>query len=744
MKQLLQVLCFVLPLWGFGQNDIATGTWRTHYSYNNVISIAENETNIYGASNAGVFIISKADNSITSLTKLNGLSDTGIAQIGYNTTTNTLVIAYKNGQVDLLNNNTITSIPNIRLSNIIDSKVTHHIYSYEEFSYLSSDFGVVQIDTENLNIKDSYLNLSSEGKVLEIYASTISNGSLFLATEKGIMAGSLTDNLKDFTQWKRFGTSEGIDQQPIYVLSLFDGKPISGSTSTGIITYENGMWTQSGNLIGEEFLFMKESDAETMITTSTGVYNLTTSGLSTIQSEHITIPAQAIKGSNTIWIADQQNGVLKLEGASSESIYPSGPFFSVTQKLKSIGNKVFALPEFKTTAGAPLRNNQGFSVFEDGFWANYNSTAFPNTLTTPEFLDISGVSSFQNATVFSSYGYGLLVWEDDGSFNIVDETNSSLVNSLPPERNVLLADIDSNNQGLWVLNNNTTTSLQLWETDRTWSSFSGMDLISGAEQIVSTPWGDQWMAISSSAGGIHIFNEENGELTLSNDGEGTLPSNTINDILLDKEDKIWVATTKGIVYYASPYTILNDLEPDAITPIIDNSLLFNQENVNALAVDGGNRIWMGTNKGAWLFDKDGSVLIEHFTAENSPLLSDVVLNITINDQTGEVFFNTDEGLISYRGSGTITGTYEKPKIFPNPVPPNFSGVVTIEGLPYNSSIKITDASGRLVANLEANGNTAVWDMKSEYLLEVGTGVYFVFASLEDGTEKQLGKIAIVK
>lgn len=745
LKRLLQIAFILTPLWGVGQNNIATGTWRTHYSYNNVISITESEANLYAASNAGVFIISKEDNSITSLTKLNGLSDSGIAQIGYNSTTNTLVIAYKNGQLDLLNTNTVTSIPDIRLSNILDIKVTHHIFSSGDFSYLSTDFGLVQLDTKKLTIKESFLNLSKEGKPLKINASVIANDSIFLATESGIMAGSLTDNLKDFTQWQRFDATSGINIEPIYALSLLNGKPIVGSTSMGISIYSNGTWMPSGDLIGEKFLYMDKTDAGTIITTSTGVYERTVSGLSAIQPEHLTSPTQAIKKSDTVWVADQQNGVLKVNVSSSESIYPNGPFFSVAKKIISTGNKVFALHEFKTSTGAPLRNNQGFSVFEDGFWTNYNATGYPNTETTPEFMDISSVHAFQNNLVFSSYGYGLLVWESDGTFSIIDESNSTLINSFPPDRNVFVADLTSNNQGLWVLNNNTSFPIQLWQTGQNWISYSASNLVADAQKIISTPWGDLWMALSTTAGGgLHVFNPQEGELTLNNNGNGTIPSNTINDMLLDKEDKLWIATTKGVVYYARPYSILDEPGQEVVIPIIDFSPLFFQENVNALAVDGGNRIWMGTNKGAWLFDKDGSELIEHFTTENSPLLSDIVLNIAINDQTGEVFFNTNEGLISFRGSGTITGTYTKPKIFPNPVHPGFSGVITIEGVPYDCILKITDASGRLVANLEANGNTAVWNMKSEYLSEISTGVYFVFASLSDGTEKQLGKVAIVK
>lgn len=745
MKKLIIIIWLLSPLGGVGQVNVPVGSWRTHFSYNSVLSVAQSNSNVYAASNSGIFIISKSDNSITILTKLNGLSDSGIAQIGFNPATNTLVIAYKNGQLDLLQNNTITSIPDIRMSDILDSKITNHIYSFNQYVYLSTDFGVVQLDTENQSIKESFLHLSDEGEDLAIYSSVIHNDSLFLATEEGMMAGSLDDNLKDYTQWKRFGVSSGLNKEPIYVVSIFDNKPITGTATLGLLTYEDGLWSPLGELQSQEFLFMTESETGTAITTTSGVYNLESSGLSAIQANNITVPTQAIAEGSTFWVADAQNGILKVVGTGNESIYPDGPFFTHSKKLVSIENKVFALPEYQTSNGVPLRNNLGFSLFEEGHWINYNATGYPNTQATPEFMDISGLGPYQNNIVFSSYGYGLMVWDED-AFTIVDESNSPLVNSSPPDRNVLIADIAISDQGLWVLNNNTTTSpVHLWNNNQTWSSYSGSDLMASANQIISTPWGDQWMVINNSAGGgIHIFNPQEGELTLQSDGAGTIPSNTINDILLDNEDKVWIATTKGVVYYARPYALLDDPNQEAITPIIDNSLLFYQENVNTLAVDGGNRIWIGTNEGVWLFDNDGSELVEHFTAENSSLLSDIVTDIAINNLTGEVFFNTDEGLISYRGSGTITSTYDKPKIFPNPVAPGFSGVITIEGVPFNSELKVTDASGRLVANLEANGNTAVWDMKNEYSSEVGTGVYFVFTGSEDGTERQLGKIAIVR
>lgn len=745
-KDLRKLIIFIcaLPFIGYGQSNIPTGSWRTHYSFNSTITISQSSQNIFAASGSGLYIVDKNDKSIYSLTKLNGLTETGITQIGYNSNTEVLVITYENGQIDLLKNNEITSIPDIKLSDIILSKITHHINAVGIYTYLSTDFGLIQLDTDSNLIRESFLNLSSTGDNLKIFASTVFNDSIFLATESGVMAGSLTENLKDFAKWKRFDLSTGINEEEVKVIDLYEGKPLVGNANQGLLTYDNGMWTPLGELIGSDFTSI-ETDSKTLITASGLVYELNGNALVQVESSHIINANTAVADANSFWVADNQNGLVNIVGTASESIYPNGPFFNDVVKLKSLNNKIYAFPNFRLSNGQPARNQNGFSVFEDGIWSNYNSTGYPNTSTIPVFYDISGVSKLASgATVFSSFGYGLLKWDND-AFEIIDESNSPLINSSPPDRNVLIPDIASDNTNLWILNNDTNTSLHALTNNNVWSSFTPVGNVAKGQQIVSTLWGDQWISISSTnGGGIIVYGQSDGEIALKSNGVGTIPSNAVNQMVVDQEDKMWIATNRGVVYYLFPHSIISDPSQEAIVPIIDSQLLFNNEKVNTLAVDGGNRIWMGTNKGAWLFEKDGSVLIEHFTAENSPLLSDVVTNIAINHQSGEVFFNTDKGLISYKGTATLTGKFKKPKIFPNPVNPGYTGVITIEGVPANAMLKITDASGRLVANINANGNTAVWDLKNEYSTDIGSGVYFVFISSDDGRSTQLGKIAIVK
>lgn len=724
--------------------DIPVGSWRTHYSFNNTFNVTQTNQTIYVASAAGIFSVDKTELSTLAFTKLNGLSDTDVASIHANQQTQTVIIAYKSGQLDILQDNTLISLSDIRLSDILDDKTVYSMFDDGIYTYLCSSFGMVKLDTNEKIIAESYLNLGTNGTNLPVFAGTLYNDSLFVATQDGIMAGSLLKNLKDYSLWYRFDSADGFYPKQANVMAMHDNAPISATSSQGVLTYVNGKWMATSYLIGAQFRSITSSD-QTLIIANDSLFVFSNQGVSPISSTNFVAVKDALSQDATLWVADAQNGLVQLAGGQSQSIYPNGPYFNTVSKLIYQNQQIFAIPQYQLAPLIPAQNQSGFSIFKDGLWVNYSSNGYPNTNLIPKFFDISGVSEWAGNTVISSYGYGLMFWGNDGKFTVVDETNSPLINSNPPNRNVLIADIDTDNANLWMLCNNTDTSVFAYDNSSNWFPLTPSGKVAHAKSIISTAWGDQWITLYSIfGGGILVYNSSGQELYLTAQGNGTIPSNSVNQILMDKEEKIWIATTKGVVYYTFPAGIFDDPTQEAIIPIIDSNLLFNNEPVNCLAVDGGNRIWMGTSKGAWLFDKDGAELVEHFTTENSPLLSDEVLSIAINDQSGEVFFNTAKGLISYRGTGTVTGTYDEPKIFPNPVHPDYTGVVTIEGVPTNSLVKITDASGRLVTELNANGNTAVWNLQNSFSSSITTGVYFVFVASPDGSATQFGKIAVIK
>ena len=168
--------------------------------------------------------------------------------------------------------------------------------------------------------------------------------------------------------------------------------------------------------------------------------------------------------------------------------------------------------------------------------------------------------------------------------------------------------------------------------------------------------------------------------------------------------------------------------------------------ITDIEVDGGNRKWISTlNAGILLLSPDGSEILEQFTTENSPLISNNIFDLKLDQSNGELYIITDKGLISYRSDASYEDpTYDGFVVFPNPVRPGFSGPVTIQGIRYNSDVKITDASGNLVYKTTSNGGTATWNCKAINGEPVTTGVYFIWTATNVGKDKKVGKVLIIK
>jgi hypothetical protein len=169
------------------------------------------------------------------------------------------------------------------------------------------------------------------------------------------------------------------------------------------------------------------------------------------------------------------------------------------------------------------------------------------------------------------------------------------------------------------------------------------------------------------------------------------------------------------------------------------------EMVTAIAVDGANRKWIGTDKGGlFLVSEEGNSLIYHFTAEESPLLSNRITAISINPESGEVFIGTDKGLISFKSTAT-EGTDQMGDVYayPNPVKEDYAGYIAIKGLVSNAQVRITDITGNLIYSTRAEGGQAIWDGKNFDGRKAKTGVYLVFAASDDAKEKIVTKILII-
>jgi ligand-binding sensor domain-containing protein len=272
-------------------------------------------------------------------------------------------------------------------------------------------------------------------------------------------------------------------------------------------------------------------------------------------------------------------------------------------------------------------------------------------------------------------------------------------------------------------------------------------------EIVVDQLSNKWIRLGASGGvrGLLMFKELNKSAGISSqiyfgvdDTNGGLPNISVNTIDVDLAGQVWVGTDQGIAVFTNPSLITPGNIPKAYLPIVNGFPLFFDKKINCIKTDGANRKWVGTPAGVFLLSADGLETIHKFNTSNSPMIDNNVTTITINEQDGEVFFGTGQGVISYRGDATIGGeTHSNVQIFPNPVPRDFDGWVGISGLANNARVKITDIAGKLTYETPANGGTASWNLKDYTGRRATAGVYLIFSATDDGLQKYVGKIAVL-
>ena len=720
--------------------NIPIGTWRTHISFNAIKAVdASSSTKIYAASDNGVLVFDKADNSLTTITKLQGLSSSGITSIATDQSRQQVLITYSDGIIDIVKSNEVISFTRLKNSTTISgSKNINHITIHGNFAYLATDYGVVVFDLIQLEIKETYRDLGVAGAALKIFKSTFKDDSIFLATERGVLAGDLDDNLLDFSNWKRFNT--GVFSGSINQVTFFDTHIYAAINGSGIYRYQNnGSWQLQSYLQGiSSYKSLNGSAVYLVVTENNSVWGVSPSNvISSFSDELITTPNVAVADAvGKFWIGDSRNGLVSDNTGLFKSYVSNGPTSAKSHRLKSVYNLrydnedvIHVVPGGFDANYFPAQNDIPLSYMIRGTWISQPS--FPK-------LNLTDIDFISTKMYLASYGYGLYMIDEGFGQEFFDHTNSTLTNNR-------ITAIEPSKEGLWVAEYGVAKPLHFFNTsDNIWQSFS--IAFPYPTEIKVDYLGQVWMINNPSlGGGIVVYNKEKNQYAYLTEatGSGGLPSRTVYSIAMDRDGQVWVGTASGVAYFPNPSSVFSP-GINAVKPIFENRFLLRDERVLSIEVDGGNRKWMGTERGVWLFDPFGETQVYNFNAENSPLLSNRVSDIEINAQSGEVFFLSDNGIVSFRADATESiANFKSVKIFPNPVTAQFNGLVGISGLSTDATVKITDVSGKLVWQTFANGGTATWNVRDYNGNRAATGMYLVLAVNADGSESIVGKIAVV-
>jgi hypothetical protein len=746
-------------------SQIPVGTWRTHYSYNNVISVCDADDKIFAANEIDIFSYTKNDETIEKLNKVNGLSDAGISKINYNKSTKTLLIAYSNSNIDILRNDTIFNFSEIKRKQISGSKAINSIKFVGDSVYLSCDFGIVIFDTRKLEFADTYI-IGENSEMIGINGVSFNNSFIFAATNEGLYkADKYSINLSDYRNWTKITDIPNPDYKINQTENIGDivyaSQKQSNTETTIVYKLKNDIWTSFDN----ELNYVKSISANPDFITFANdgkikVYDKFENSSKALtwynfedSSTYIKANFAITDNKNDIWIADKRFGLVsKLSGKSPEKIMPDGPEKNLCSRLKFADLKIIAT--HGSSSGVSW-NEGAYSILKEENWKTHylrNSDAF-------EFNSIAvNPSNSEDIYIGSRIG-GIYQFKNDIFFKNYDETNSTLQTVLGyVSISDMLFDINKN---FWVSNWYVPKPVSVLTASGNWYSYNFGGLLNNkyAGEMILTKDNFKWLILSQS--GIFAFDDVNTPETESDDrykyfypitNEGETVSQNVSALAEDKDGNIWVGTDNGVVVYYSPSDIFenNNFRADRIQLTTygndtTEQYLLSTDVVTKICIDGANRKWIGTqNSGLFLVSDNGKNEIHNFNTTNSPLISNTILDLAINEKTGEVFIANEGGILSFRSDATKGGEdFENVYVFPNPVRPDYNGIITVTGLAENVNVKITDISGNLVYETEALGGQASWNGKTFSGRKVNTGVYLIFCTNSDGSKTFVTKLLLI-
>ena len=779
MKRIL-LLILLFPSLLMKAQSTAIGEWEYHFSFTSAYTITQSDDKVFVSSGSSVYTIDKSDLETNDFSKLDALSDVGITSLAYDHENELLFIGYQNGNIDLVKDGTTYNVGDIKRSNnIIASKQINHAFFKDEYAYISTGFGLVILNMDKLEI-NSTVFLGENGSETPVYNSLIKNDTLYAAAESGLFKIDF-DNpfIGNFEFWILDNSfPDGGQNGPINQITEYNGKLYANyrndAAGDNDVVYrkDNDGWISIVNnktvlrLKGSEYGLLMVAPNDVTLKNSSGS-NI--HGFFTYQGVYHKPQDAIIDADSTIWIPNLAFGVILDHWTSSENILINGPYKDLAWKMSMYYNQLWiAGGKVNSSFGKEYSSNGAYRYYK-GNWTNYNknSTALINDNNFTDVIAVVNDPNDPEHAFLGSYGEGLIemrndsaiqIWNYDNlsehSLNVGDYGNDTTFIGISG----LFIDLNGN---LWIVNPLNQKPLSVKTPDGSWMNFSFGSQLSGSlklSDIIASTRSDQKWIIRPRTG-ILVFDDGGTPLDPNDDlsrvisdspGNGNLPSLFVGAIAEDLDGEIWVGTEKGPAVFYSPSSVFSGNNFDCRQILIEQDgnvqILLETESITAIAIDGGNRKWLGTaNNGVFLLSPDGTETIHHFTAENSPLLNNSIYSIVLDHLSGEVFIGTDLGIVSYRSDAIASfNPVEELFVFPNPIHQDYYGPIAIKGMAANSVVTITDANGNAVNQIVSEGGQAIWDASDFNGDRVSTGVYFIFASDQTGENKASGKVLIIK
>ena len=731
--------------------------WKLHFSYQNPTEIAASSSKMYALANSALYYVDRTDGQIEQMSKMTGLNGSSISHIAYDPVSEQLIIAYENGRIDLLDgNDNVRQMPDIQMKASSIPVTINSITTGSKFTYLAMPFGILQINPKKAEVSETYYIGENAGDV-EVKFIVENGDSLYALSDGSLYSASLNDNLVDYAYWHKSALPEGKLNKAVSFrneLHILMGKTL--------YRYQAGVWKK---VFGHALTWIHSADGQLLTyITDKGLFRITDKyQLEGLSSNYVA--NDAIYSQNEYWLAEEEKGLVRLDSKGDERYIPSCPNSNFGYFLRAAHNRMYATiggrwaSQFNRYARVNIYDGQEWTSI-----APWDLRVYENNSWSWAIDPVSIAIDPENADHFyiATYGSGVFEYNNGALTHYTDGVNGSTLRVAVAGINIKYytrADgaVYDDEGNLWVLNaTEVGYPVHVVTPDHTWHALS---LRTGGQNLqLTTPkgiWIDRrdskrkWFLDQRLLPGV-ILLDDGGTPTRSYDdrcikrssfvdqNSNTLTPSFFYCIEQDHTNRLWIGTEKGIITIPSTVDFFtSNACRRIIIPRNDGTglgdYLLGEEQINCMAVDGGNRMWIGTaNSGLYLIEDD-TITVAHFTEDNSLLPSNTITSVAIMPNTGEVFVGTDKGIASYRSDASepqenMSNAYA----YPNPVRPDYGGVISITGLMDNTTVNIVDEGGNLVCKTNSNGGTAIWNGRLPDGRRATAGVYTALCNASGG------------
>jgi hypothetical protein len=753
-------------------NNLAIGEWKSHLPQQSGNYVTQTPSAIVYSNIWNLIIIDKESGSPTFLSKVEGLSDVGIDIVEYDEVNDQLVVIYDDANIDLVQSDgAVINVPNIKLNTsiITDKRVNGLDIDMDGVIYLATGFGVVALAGSTGIFRSTTI---TDVRVNDI---VVLGERLYAGTVDGLYTINLAlpgVNVNDFGQWELIEADKGIrslseiialedDSQDVLVglgNEVFRGDFDSGFNpfhSSESRSFDVGFINHTGETIvigyqgpgfASEVFFAQGNDIQRG---GAGCVNI--------------VEGAEIDERGQVWYAD---GFPEIRRASAfdqgcERITFNSPFFHTASDIDIEDGIIHASDGGVSDNFQFLFSRNGVYVQDGPTWTNFNEFN-TQAIRDNDLLSFFRIKAdpFSDMIYVGSYWGGLMeLNRESGEIMVFTQENSTLqgsIGDLARERVTGIAFDEEAN--LWVSVFGAAQPLNVRTPDGVWRSFD-VDAPSTISNLAFDDGGNLWCTVSGANGGILIYDMGEDVLSSSDDRQRLINQNNsqidapVNEVTLDLSGDMWVATAQGPVIFDCGNDAITDdcqgirriVEVDSIA-----AFLLADQNITAIEIDGANQKWLGTENGIFVQSEDGDEQLMRFTQDNSPLFDDDIQDIAYEPISGEMYISTGGGMISMKtatSGGSQRNRASDIYAFPNPVEPDYFGLVAIKGLATDAEIRITDINGNLVQSSRALGGTASWDLTGLSGEPVETGVYLVFSNQSNSFRNPEGvatKILVIR